>query len=633
MTNAESLNLTLVTECRSHAKLLNLVSENHTYWRNWKKTVSRLKFDLPHSEVSLVISVLAVCQSGQRELKALIDTGAAVPLVFKTGLFAEDCLKKSVWPVKFVTASGTVMTGGTSGCKLEIWMTVSGSEGPEVVACNPLWAYEADLKSCDLIIGYPFLSGFGLGVDPCTNSVFRRTSEKKVCQYSLKNELSSMSLCGACRAVRSKSGSEEDTPVDTSENLFSQRTEEVALVTDLCNSEDNLKSLEEVQLTNPGQKFYSTGKDCSEFCVNSDCECRCIPADLLKPEVWSQGDSLFAQIKELKSYWFVNHETEVDAEVNQLSQSERSFQKSQFVSETYAVTPEWFRKIVNFSDLDPTVDAFASEGNQLLDRFWTKSENAFEQNWSSEVLWINPPFSKMELVVQKILLEQAEGILIIPCWERHLWFTVLESIAVKWLDIPHDVQLFRSIHGRPLKQRSGWRTRAVVFNAFGALSRFHSENLKWSEYHPVHSEDVSINNIFSLRQLLSGEKDMSLLFPYISEFAKYPETSLSGKHSEEYQDPVLIRSVIESTEEHPDAKPYIAKLQSEYHDVLFEVKLAKDVNPESRGPFGVARIELCDNAVPQKRKPFRMIGEKEAAFKYLIEKFLDRGWIEPSDSE
>ena len=28
-----------------------------------------------------------------------------------------------------------------------------------------------------------------------------------------------------------------------------------------------------------------------------------------------------------------------------------------------------------------------------------------------------------------------------------------------------------------------------------------------------------------------------------------------------------------------------------------------------------------------------MVGEKEEGFKKLIQKFLDRGWIEPSDSE
>ena len=84
-----------------------------------------------------------------------------------------------------------------------------------------------------------------------------------------------------------------------------------------------------------------------------------------------------------------------------------------------------------------------------------------------------------------------------------------------------------------------------------------------------------------------------------------------------------ILSVIESTEEHPEAGPYIQKIQEDYRDVLFEISLAKDVDPRNRGPFGVAHIELQDGAIPQKRKPFRMLGEKEEAFRKLIQKFLD----------
>ena len=62
-------------------------------------------------------------------------------------------------------------------------------------------------------------------------------------------------------------------------------------------------------------------------------------------------------------------------------------------------------------------------------------------------------------------------------------------------------------------------------------------------------------------------------------------------------------------------QPFIQKIQEEFHDVLYELSLARDVNPEVRGPFGVAHIELQPDAVPQKRKPFRMLGEKEEAFK------------------
>jgi len=55
--------------------------------------------------------------------------------------------------------------------------------------------------------------------------------------------------------------------------------------------------------------------------------------------------------------------------------------------------------------------------------------------------------------------------------------------------------------------------------------------------------------------------------------------------------------------------------------------------PRVRGPYGVATIELIDNARPASRKPFRMPGERESALKTIVDKYLERGWIRPSRSE
>jgi hypothetical protein len=182
-------------------------------------------------------------------------------------------------------------------------------------------------------------------------------------------------------------------------------------------------------------------------------------------------------------------------------------------SETYTVVSDWFDRIVEFSDLVPTVDAFAGTGNNQLPKYWCKQTDAFKQDWSSEILWMNPPFSQMDRVIQKILEEEAQGILIIPYWPRFLWFTVLESIAVKWMDIEHTVPLYRDTHGRLLSQRPGWTSRAVVFNAFGALSDWKQENPKWFTVEPtVSGQDVTGHSLFSLRSLLrpTVEKPLSL---------------------------------------------------------------------------------------------------------------------------
>jgi len=61
--------------------------------------------------------------------------------------------------------------------------------------------------------------------------------------------------------------------------------------------------------------------------------------------------------------------------------------------------------------------------------------------------------------------------------------------------------------------------------------------------------------------------------------------------------------------------------------------LAQNIDPKVRGPYGIARIELKDKAVPQARKPFRMSEEREQAMNQIVEKCLKRGWIRPSKSE
>ena len=79
--------------------------------------------------------------------------------------------------------------------------------------------------------------------------------------------------------------------------------------------------------------------------------------------------------------------------------------------EIYTVTHDLRNKIVAWAGITHTVDAFASAKNKRFPRHW---EDAFQEGWSSEILWANPPFSRMPEVIDKIRLERAKGILIVP---------------------------------------------------------------------------------------------------------------------------------------------------------------------------------------------------------------------------
>lgn len=48
-----------------------------------------------------------------------------------------------------------------------------------------------------------------------------------------------------------------------------------------------------------------------------------------------------------------------------------------------------------------TVDACASKRNALLPRYWTEADNAFDQDWSGERVFCNPPFKLSREAMEK----------------------------------------------------------------------------------------------------------------------------------------------------------------------------------------------------------------------------------------
>ena len=56
-------------------------------------------------------------------------------------------------------------------------------------------------------------------------------------------------------------------------------------------------------------------------------------------------------------------------------------------------------------------------------------------------------------------------------------------------------------------------------------------------------------------------------------------------------------------------------------------------NPPVRGPFGEAKINIMPGATPKRQRSFKMVGEREAAFKEILEDYIEKGWLEPSFSE
>ena len=56
-------------------------------------------------------------------------------------------------------------------------------------------------------------------------------------------------------------------------------------------------------------------------------------------------------------------------------------------------------------------------------------------------------------------------------------------------------------------------------------------------------------------------------------------------------------------------------------------------HPRDRGRFGTARIKLKPNPKIYRHREYQLQGDRAEAMKKLLAEFIERGWIEPSDSE
>ena len=99
------------------------------------------------------------------EVKVLVDTGPKIPIAFRRKLIPGRSLKTASFPVQFTMADGKPMIGGTHGTMMQFQLPTYRGDDPVLAKTTPLFAYEADIQGCDVILGYPFLKAFHLVVD------------------------------------------------------------------------------------------------------------------------------------------------------------------------------------------------------------------------------------------------------------------------------------------------------------------------------------------------------------------------------------------------------------------------------------------------------------------------------------
>ena len=94
---------------------------------------------------------------------------------------------------------------------------------------------------------------------------------------------------------------------------------------------------------------------------------------------------------------------------------------------------------------------------------------------------------------------------------------------------------------------------------------------------------------------------------------------------------VLIpKQAAEEAQENPKLAELKERLMNAYPRLFSGVA---NKNPSDRGRFGTARIKLKPNPKIYRHREYQLQGDRAEAMKKLLAEFIERGWIEPSDSE
>ena len=92
----------------------------------------------------------------------------------------------------------------------------------------------------------------------------------------------------------------------------------------------------------------------------------------------------------------------------------------------------------------------------------------------------------------------------------------------------------------------------------------------------------------------------------------------------------IPKQAAEEAQENPKVAELKERLINAYPRLFSGVA---NKNPPDRGRFGTAKIKLKPNPKIYCHREYQLQGDRAEAMKKLLAEFIERGWIEPSDSE
>ena len=86
---------------------------------------------------------------------------------------------------------------------------------------------------------------------------------------------------------------------------------------------------------------------------------------------------------------------------------------------------------------DPQVDAFADQEMHMeqISEWWGPGhwhvQDSFKVSWHGRYLWMNPPYSRLQEVADKIVRDKLKAIMVVPDWRGDGWLETLMKFTLK----------------------------------------------------------------------------------------------------------------------------------------------------------------------------------------------------------
>lgn len=124
-------------------------------------------------------------------------------------------------------------------------------------------------------------------------------------------------------------------------------------------------------------------------------------------------------------FFCTSHQAATSRQSPSCAKVSKSHRGVPWITERYSVKEKYFHKICQRLKFTPEIDCFSTKESAKCDKWWGPGsilgEDAMAENWAGKHLWINPPFSRLRCVVDKIISDQTHAILIMPEWPRCHW--------------------------------------------------------------------------------------------------------------------------------------------------------------------------------------------------------------------